>query len=213
MSSDLEPFTPDAIPDRSSAGTPGRRRRSLRLKLAYALFILTIGVWVVDPLLMFAHPAASDELNWIYLYCLLVLFFLFATAFFQFRFRRKEAAIFSCLWVLIIFPWFTPPAGWLFAAAFLVHASPLEHYLSKCNLVRFTEGGSEQSVGLCETFWEDASIKRIVIYDTTGELVLPVSQTPEWIGAVRRSGPSKSPTVFRGKAAHLYGNFYHVEDE
>src|SRR5262245_27532094 len=63
---------------------------------------------------------------------------------------------------------------------FLLHISPVEKYLSQCDLVKFAEGDVEQAVGFCE--WHvSRDLIHAVIYDTSGELLKPESEkTAEW---------------------------------
>jgi hypothetical protein len=71
--------------------------------------------------------------------------------------------------------------------------------------------GTEQSVGVFESFGVAGEDYEIVIYDSTGEFILPASQrTPEWTEAMRHFGPSETLTKSEGRAVHLYGNFYDI---
>ncbi|HEY3792973.1 MAG TPA: hypothetical protein VGM09_14155 [Bradyrhizobium sp.] len=80
MSSESEQFSANPEPDGDGAGTSVPRRRSLRLALAYVLFVIILGIWVASPLLSYSHPIFSYELVWAYLACLLALFLLFCAS-------------------------------------------------------------------------------------------------------------------------------------
>ncbi|HEY3792972.1 MAG TPA: hypothetical protein VGM09_14150 [Bradyrhizobium sp.] len=216
MNSESEPSASDAGPDRSSAKTSSQRRRSVRRVLAYALFTVMLGIWVLGPLLLFSHPIFIRQLLWVYFACLIALFFLFLGV--AYRLWWKELAILLAIWAVVLMPWYVArlgidmPLAWLRVIGFRVHASPIEEYLSRCNLVRFSENGREQSVGECETIPGQTDEQYVtVFYDSTGEFILPLSQrTPEWTAAMRHFEPADTLTKSEGRASPLYGNFYGI---
>jgi hypothetical protein len=217
MSSDSEPTASDAEPGRSGAASSVRRTKSLRLPLAYALFAAILASWIATPLLLFSHPTLTYKLIWVYLACLLVLLFLFLGALFRFWRRWKEVAIFLAIGAVVLLPYYRLdylleiPAGALVTIAFRVHSAPIEQYLARCDLVRFSENGSEQSVGECERLDVGNEDAVAVFYDSTGEFILPVSQrTPEWTAAMRHFEPVDTLSKIKGRTAHVYGNFYDI---
>ena len=142
---------------------------------------------------------------------------LFLGALFRFWRRWKEVAIFLAVGAVVLLPYYRlaylldAPAGALVTIAFRIHASPIEEYLARCDLVRFSENGSEQSVGECERFGAGNEYAVAVFYDSTGEFILPVSQrTPEWTAAMRHFRPADTLTRSEDRATHLYGNFYDI---
>jgi hypothetical protein len=214
MSSEAEPSASDAEPDRSSTETSSQRGRSIRRLLAYALFTVMLGMWILGPLLLFSYPTFVSQLVWVYLSCLIALFFLFLGV--AYRLWWKELAIFLAIWAVVLMPWYVSrlgidmPLAWLRGIGFRVHASPIEEYLSRCNLIRFSENGREQSVGECETIPGQTDEQYMtVFYDSTGEFILPVSQrTPEWTTAMRHFEPADTLTKSERRASHLYADFY-----
>ncbi len=78
-----------------------------------------------------------------------------------------------------------------------------------CRLTEFVENGIKQTVGYCRGFDHGTHIIEVV-YDTTGEFILPVSQrTPEW---KRAMSEVLSPPVVseEGRARRMFGNYYSV---
>lgn len=198
----------------SSAWAWGPPKTSLRLKTAYVLFTTMIGIRLAAPLLSFPWPEMAEKLYWISFYSLVGLLVLFIAAFLRFQYRPNEVAILAVFWILLL-PAFIPcrakdeaQAG-LFAAAFRIHIWSINEYLSHCSLVRFTKGGAEHAVGLCEKFGDDWEPSRVV-YDTTGELVSFCARTPEWIAAAWRLEPSDILTGSERQARHLFGDFYYI---
>ena len=217
MSSESEQSSGDPESGRNGAASSARRGKSLRLPLAYALFAAILADWVACPLILFSYPTFSYKLIWVYLACVLALFFLFLGALFRFWRRWKEVAIFLAIGAVVLLPYYRlsgvliAPARWLSAIAFRIHSSPIEQYLARCELVQFSENGSEQSVGECERFGVGNEDAVTVLYDTTGELILPVSQrTPEWTAAMRYFKPADTLAKSEGRAFHLFGNFYNM---
>jgi hypothetical protein len=206
---------PDA--GRGGAASTVRRRRSLRLPLAYALFAAILANWIATPLLLFSQPTLTYTLIWVYLACLLALFFLFLKALFRFWSRWKEIPIFLAIGAVVLLPYYRLaylieiPGAALVTIAFRVHSSPIEQYLERCDLVRFSEDDSAQSVGECERFGIGNEDEVAVFYDSTGEFILPVSQqTPEWTAAMRHFEPVDRLIKTKGRTSHLYGHFYSI---
>jgi hypothetical protein len=191
----------------------GEARRFLRWKrgsLKYILAVVIVAYWFGSPLSAFAFPWLSDRLLWIILACLLVLFVLSLNA--LFRRRWKEIVIFFAIWPVVLFPLFgSEVLRWLYVEAFRVHASPIEEYLSRCELFEFIENGVKHVLGRCESTLVQDGVLRDVFYDTPGEFILPPSQrTPEWKGAMGHFDPRKFLLEQEGRADKLFGNFYEV---
>lgn len=192
---------------RSSAS----RWKPSRATLKYIFLIVILASWAGGPLLAFSLPVFSDRLVWVYLGGLVVLFFLFVSA--LFRRRWKEVAIFFAIWAIVLLPFYgiRLPLRWLYVEAFRLHASPIEEYLSRCKLVEFVESDAKQKLGVCERLPMSGHGTLAVIYDTTGELALPVSQrTPEWTKTMGRFSPGRFFMQSEGWAQHLFGNFYAI---
>ena len=151
---------------------------------------------------------------WADLACLATLLFLFVGV--VYRLWWKEFAIYLAILAVVLLPLYQARLGidlslrWLYVIGFRIHASPLEQYLSRCHLIRFSENGREQSVGKCETLPSLSSEEYVVVfYDSTGELMLPISQrTPEWTAAMRQAGEGFTLAETEGRAFYMYGNFY-----
>jgi signal transduction histidine kinase len=217
MSSDSGQSSANPDPGRGGAASSIRRRRSLRLPLAYALFAAILANWIATPLLLFSQPTLTYTLIWVYLACLLGLFYLFLGALFRFWRRWKEVAILLAIGAVVLLPYYRLaylikiPAAALVTIAFRVHSYPVAEYLARCNLIQFNEHGSEQSLGQCERFGVGNEDAVAVFYDSTGEFILPVSQrSPEWTAAMRHFQPEDLLTKVDNRASHLYGNFYDI---
>jgi hypothetical protein len=105
------------------------RWRPVGSAIKYALLVVALIAWFGGPLLTFSFPDLAYELQTVYLFCLLVLFFLFLGAL---LFRRwREVAIFFAIWAAILLPLYGPrdPPRWLYVEAFRYHVSPIEQYL------------------------------------------------------------------------------------
>jgi hypothetical protein len=171
--------------------------------LKYSLVVVTLVGWVAQQLLMYA----SHVSDWSFVpgvACLLTLFF---GALWALIARRwKTLAIFCIPFVVMLLP---QPGQWLRATGFRIHASPIEEYLAQCRLVTFVEDGKKQQVGECQGIPTSEITWDIVIYDTTGQLVLPrARRTQAWRSAV---GMLSSPDVYiesEGRASHIFGDFY-----
>jgi hypothetical protein len=179
--------------------------------LKYALFIAIPIIWSTNAFLSYPAPATAYWLIWFYVACLLALFSLFLGA--LLRRRWKSALIFCAMAPVVLLPYLglNVSFGWLYVEGFRFHASPIEEYLSRCKLIEFVERGTEQRLGVCERQrWPGEGVLTVV-YDTTGELALPVSRrTPEWTKVMMRFSPGKFFTRSEGRAGHLFGNFYEI---
>lgn len=192
MSSGSEASSPVIEPGGGDIG-------SSKPRLKYLLFIAIPIIWVADAFLAYPAPDISYWLIWVYLACLLALFFLFLGT--LFRRRWKEVAIFCAMAPVVLLPFLglNVSFGWLHVEGFRFHASPIEKYLSQCKLIEFIENGATQKVGVCERQGQPGDETLTVIYDTTGELALPVSQrTPEWTKAMAQACLS-----YKGKQTRL----------
>jgi hypothetical protein len=172
--------------------------------LKYLLVAVTLAAWVVDELLMFV-PHVWEWHESILVGCLVIVV---PSALWALVKRRWHTFAILCLPLLVIV--FLPEASkWLQATGFRIYASPIEQYLPRCRLVDFVEDGKKQQVGECEGIPTSGITWDTVIYDTTGQLVLPrVQRAREWKSAV---GMLSSPDVYietEGRAWHLVGDFY-----
>ena len=79
----------------------------------------------------------------------------------------------------------------------------------RCQLTEFIENGVKQTAGRCDGFDRGLYFEHI-IYDTTGEFMLPTSQrTPEW-NRVMAGATVKAVLSKERPAYHLFGNYYCV---
>ena len=159
--------------------------------------------WVTHQLLMYV-PSFS---GWSFLVCAGCILTLFVGALLALIGRKwNTLAIFFISFVVILLP---QPGQWLRATGFRIHASPIEEYLAQCRLVTFEEDGKKQQVGECQDISTSEITWDIVIYDTTGQFILPPAQrTQGWKGAM---GMLSSPDVYiesEGRASHIFGDFY-----
>jgi hypothetical protein len=171
--------------------------------LKYLLVAATLVSWVTHQLLMYV-PGFSD---WSFLVCVGCINILFVCALLA-LIRRKwnTLAIFCVAFVIILLH---QPGQWLQSTGFRIHASPIEKYLAQCRLVTFVEDGKKQQVGECQGVPTSDITWDTVIYDTTGQFVLPPAQrTQGWKSAM---GMLSSPDVYiesEGRASHIFGDFY-----
>jgi hypothetical protein len=171
--------------------------------LKYLLIAVTLVSWVADQLLMYV-PGFSDWSFLVFVGCINTLF---VGALLALIGRKwNTLAIFSVAFVVILLP---QPGQWLRASGFRIHASPIEKYLAQCRLVTFEEDGKKQQVGECQGIPSSDITWDTVIYDTTGQLVLPRDRrTQGWKSAM---GMLSSPDVYiesEGRASHIFGDFY-----
>jgi hypothetical protein len=177
--------------------------------LKYLLVAITLASWVAAHFLAFVPPVWDEWSGWVFVGCHFTV--LLAALLALIRRRWSTLAIFCFPFVVIFldaYGW-RQPGYWLRATGFSIHASPIEQYLSRCRRVEFVEDGKKQQVGECEGIATSGITWNTVIYDTTGQLVLPRAQrTREWKSAV---GMLSSPDVYiemEGRASHLFGDFY-----
>jgi hypothetical protein len=202
----------------SSAATVGNDVRPVASRhalptatLRYPLFIAIPAIWAIDAFLSYPAPIAAYWLIWLYVAFVIGLFVLFLGA--LFRRRWKEVAVFCAMGPFVLLPYLGPSIslGWLYVEGFRFHASPIDQYLSRCKLIEFVEKEAKQKVGVCERQRLIGEGTLTVIYDTTGELMLPVAQrTPEWTKAMVRFSPGKFFTQSEGRAEHLFGDLYDI---
>jgi hypothetical protein len=123
----------------------------------------------------------------------------------------RLSAVFALISLLLTF-YLTDVAGqreWLRTVGFYAKTKMISNYLSKCRLADFVEKGVGQTAGFCEGH-DRGDYYEAVVYDTTGEFVLPVSErTPEWKAMM--CATVKDAQVDRDLAAyHLFGHYYAV---
>lgn len=211
MSSDSDASSPAVESGASGTRSAISRWKPSRAMLKYIVLVAILASWIIGPLLQFFLPVFSDRLLWIYLGGLVVLFFLFLGA--LLRRRWKEVVVFFAIWAIVLYPFYGVGFSlrWLLVASFRLHAAPIEEYLSRCKLIEFVENDVKQKLGVCERLPLTGDGMLAVIYDTTGELMVPVSQrTPEWTKAMVRFSPGNFFTQSEGRADRLFGNFYDV---
>jgi hypothetical protein len=182
--------------------------RLVSMTLQFLFLIAALISPYASAFLTYLLPSLSYSLYDIRLACWFFVFFFTLNA--LFRRRWKTIAIFSAAWVWFFFtPYkFNEPFFWLMSEGFRVHASPVDDYLSRCELVEFVENGAKQTVGSCESTGMTSPIDYIVYYDTTGEIALPFSQrTPEWKQAMSRLARDE---VLQHSGWKLFGNFYRL---
>jgi hypothetical protein len=119
-------------------------------------------------------------------------------------------AIFAIIWCLVALP-FIPSLVpyWSESQGFRVLTWLNHDYRSRCRLTDFIENGVKQTAGFCESF-DRGDYLDFVVYDTTGEFLLPAAQrTPEW-KQVMSAATEKSLVSKEHRAARLFGNYYFI---
>jgi hypothetical protein len=176
--------------------------------LKYLLVAITLASWVAAQLLRFV----PDFWEWSVLVfggCFLTVILSSLLALIRRRWKTLAILCFPLMIASLRIFGVAQPSQWLQVTGFLVHASPIEAYLSRCRLVAFVEDDKKQQVGECEGIPTSGITWDIVIYDTTGQLILPrAERTREWKSAV---GILSSPDVYvetEGRASHIVGDFY-----
>jgi hypothetical protein len=128
------------------------------------------------------------------------------------RLRWKQLAVFAIVWLLIVLPFTNvgpQPRDWVRTLGFFVNTRLAGDYLSACRLTEFTEKEIKQTIGVCEVFYRE-QFYDFVVYDTTGELMLPVAQrTSEWTQAVLK-GVNVAVVSKERPASRLFGRYYDV---
>ena len=181
--------------------------------LKYIIAVAALVGMYLSTFLAFVRWDLSDWLEGISIVCLLAtLVFLIISLF---RRRWRDAAIFAAMWLVALS--FRPlgsdmQENWLAAQGFRIHASPVEKYLSKCDLIKFEEGGANQTVGECEVYSEGyETFLYSVIYDTTRNLLKPASQqSPRWKRAMDAFFGPKVLASSRERTRHIWHDFYLV---
>jgi hypothetical protein len=129
------------------------------------------------------------------------------------RLRWKQLGVFAVVWLLIVLPFSNvapQPKIWMIRLGFFVKTMLAGDYLSGCRLSEFTENEVKQTIGVCDGF-DSGQIFDFVVYDTTGELMLPVSQrTPEW-SRVMSKAVAPAVVSIEDPAYPLFGHYYVVE--
>jgi hypothetical protein len=129
------------------------------------------------------------------------------------RLRWKQFAVFVVVWLSIVLPLTNvapQPKAWMTSLGFFVKTRLAGDYLSSCRLTEFIENEVKQTIGVCHGF-DRGQMFDFVVYDTTGELMLPVSQrTPEWSRVISKA---VAPAVvsIEDPAYPLFGHYYVVE--
>ncbi len=157
----------------------------------------------------FLYPPIADWSDWAGALCLAPPLLLSLGA--LIKLRWEWIAIFAVAWSLIFLPALgvVAPFEWLSHQGFHIRTLLDQNYLSKCRLIDFAENGKAQKVGFCEHF-DHLEICDFIMYDTTGQFVLPASRrTPEWKRAIAVVAANSlvSPD---DDAVHLFENFYRV---
>jgi hypothetical protein len=129
------------------------------------------------------------------------------------RLRWKQLGVFTVVWLLIVLPFSDvapQPKIWMIRLGFFVKTRLVGDYLSGCRQTEFTENEVKQTIGVCDGF-DSGQIFDFVVYDTTGELMLPVSQrTPEW-SRVMSKAVAPAVVSIEDPAYPLFGHYYVVE--
>jgi len=211
MRSDSETLSPtiESGASRTRLSASGWKPSGSSLK--YGLVVVTLASLYAGMFLQYVWCDLSDWLADITGLCLLAILLFFLRA--LFRRRWKEVAVFSATLVIVFLPGFGVKghADWLVAAGFRIHTSPLEEYLSRCKLIEFVENGTKQTVGECESHGLYSGYAHTVIYDSTGELLKPVShRTQEWQQAMSRFYSEDVLNSSKSRTSHIFGDFYNV---
>jgi hypothetical protein len=186
----------------------------LRMKWwKYALVVIALTSWLATLLLDLISSYADWPLIYISAACLFALSFFTVAA--LVRRRWRELAIVSLPVVVIVLPVLgvTTPAHCLRVVGFRIYASPIESYRSGCTLHEFVDDdGTKQQVGQCHSVRQMFGDHITVIYDTTGQFVLPVERrTAAWQSAVMWH-LSAGTFLARNNdgRSRIFGNFYAV---
>jgi hypothetical protein len=137
--------------------------------------------------------------------------------FLQTLFRKswRQAVIYSLPIVLLILSVLgvsEPTIDWLRTVGFRIHIAPVDKYRSNCKLVAFLEGSKQQQVGECESIATSSTTRIAIIYDTTGELILPRGQrTQEWKRAISSLSAGRRLAEFEDRRSRIFGMFYAVD--
>jgi hypothetical protein len=211
MSSDLE--APASAIEPSVRDTRPLRSpwRSIRTVLKYGVVAVVLLSLYGAAFFTCISAELSDWFLLIYILGFPILFVLLASALFGRKW--KEFAILLGMGVVFLLPWFgmQRPFHWLLIEGFIIHASPLDKYLSQCKLIEFVENEVKQKLGICESHGVHGAV-RVVIHDTAGESALPLAQrTPEWIAAMAHFAPHMLFSQPNVQTDHLIGDFYLID--
>jgi hypothetical protein len=152
---------------------------------------------------------------WLFLATAVLLFPLFVFSLEALIRRRWRALpLFAVVWLLVFLPETSvdpQPRDWARTLGFFVKTRLVNDYRSGCHLTDFTENDVRQTIGVCEVLDEwGGQFFNYVVYDTTGELMLPVSQrTPEWAQAASQ-GVAAAVVSEEHPAYPLFGHYYAV---
>jgi hypothetical protein len=174
--------------------------------LKYLLVVVTLVSWVAGLLLAYV-PGYSEWFFYFASGCYLAVIVCALSA----LFRRKWSALAVFVFPLAVLFLPAQPSQWLLATGFSIYASPIEEYLSRCRMITFVEDGEGQQVGECQGLATSGITWNVVIYDTTGQFMLPLARrTQAWKDAM---GMLSSPKVFaesEGRGSHIVGQFYSI---
>jgi hypothetical protein len=178
--------------------------------LAVWLVVGSIAFWAIAAILEYVSSLAE----WFFvLLAISLAVALLSVILMLFRLRWRDAICCALPLALAVLShlYGTGPARLLQVAGFLIHAAPMESYLSRCRLIAFQEGDQQQQLGRCESIskWGDFNVT--IIYDTTGEFLMPIQRrTRQWNSAIRDLPAGNFLTKPQGSSRHIYGNFYSV---
>ena len=174
------------------------------------LVIVTLMTEALVPFFEFLARDLSDGLLYLFVACSLVLVFACIGALVHRRW--KDLALFSATLIIAYVPLLgiREHLEWLTARGFLLHASPVQEYLSaRCRLVDFVENGVRQTVGECEG--KAGGSEGSIIYDTTGELLAPAShRTQAWRNAMSGFCSDEILDSSEQQTTRIFGDFYSV---
>ncbi len=211
MSSDSNASSPIVESDAGGAQSSTSGWRPTGTTLKYGLVVVALASLYTGMFLQYLWWDLSDWLTDMAFACLLAVLFFSLRA--LFRRRWKEFAVFFATLVITFLPGFgvVGHADWLIAEGFRIHASPIEKYLSDCKLIEFVEKGAKQTVGECESHGLYSGYAHTVIYDTTGELLRPVShRTQDWQRAMFEFYSEEVLNSSERRTRHIFGYFYDV---
>lgn len=170
------------------------------------IIIVLMGLYG-DDFLYFLLPGTFSWLMLAGLVCWMPLFVFSLDA--LFRRRWKLLSIFTVVWVLLspLYLGVWAPRYWLRGQGFHLSTVLAKGYLSGCKLTEFVENGTKQTIGFCGGE-DQGNYFDYIVYDTSGESVLPVSQrSPEWKRLMAKA--TEEGVESREKPTyHLFGNFY-----
>jgi hypothetical protein len=179
----------------------------------YLLIAATLISWLAVQLLGYVSRYADWPLLYICVACGCVLFLLALVA--LIRLRWREFASFSLPLIVVLLPMcgVKKLSEWLQATGFRIYASPVESYLSRCKLYDFLDDdGAGRQVGECYAFPDILESHRGVIYDTTGQLLLPAEcRTKSWRSAMDSHLFGGAFVARANGASRIFGDFYSVE--